>query len=79
MPEKASGDQFSAEDPTTRYPSPGSGKKEVEHPGLTDDMDVRPDHGEQTYRGSGRLEGRKARDHRRRLRHRAGRRAGLRP
>ena len=60
MPEKASGDQFSAEDPTTRYPSPGSGKKEVEHPGLTDDMDVRPDHGEQTYRGSGRLEGRKA-------------------
>jgi hypothetical protein len=45
VPEKASGDQFSAEDPTTRYPSPGSGKKEVEHPGLTDDMDVRPDHG----------------------------------
>ena len=60
MPEKASGDQFSAEDPTTRYPSPGSGEKEVEHPGLTDDMDVRPDHGEKTYRGSGRLEGRKA-------------------
>ena len=48
MPEKASGDQFSAEDPTTRYPSPGSGEKEVEHPGLTDDMDVRPDHGEKS-------------------------------
>lgn len=27
-------------------------------PGLTDAMDPRPDHGEQSYRGSGRLEGR---------------------
>ena len=60
MPEKASGDPFSAEDPTTRHPAPGSGEKEVEHPGLTGEMDVRPDHGERTYRGSGRLAGRKA-------------------
>jgi hypothetical protein len=31
VPEKANGDQFSTEDPTTRYPSPGSGEKNVEH------------------------------------------------
>jgi NAD(P)-dependent dehydrogenase (short-subunit alcohol dehydrogenase family) len=29
-------------------------------PGLTEDMDPRPDHGERTYRGSGKLEGKKA-------------------
>ena len=52
-------DQFSAQDPTTRHPSPGSGEKEIAHPGLTGEMDVRPDHGENTYRGTGRLEGRK--------------------
>ena len=59
-PDQFSPDQFSAEDPTTRYPAPGSGEKGVEHPGLTGEMDVRPDHGERTYRGSGRLTGRKA-------------------
>jgi NAD(P)-dependent dehydrogenase (short-subunit alcohol dehydrogenase family) len=53
-------DQFSGQDPTTRHPAPGSGEKDVEHRGLTGDLDVRPDHGEKTYRGSGRLEGRKA-------------------
>ena len=60
IPDQFSPDQFSAEDPTTRYPAPGSGEKEVEHPGLTGGMDVRPDHGERSYRGSGRLTGRKA-------------------
>ena len=59
-PDQFSPDQSSAEDPTTRYPAPGSGEKEVEHPGLTGEMDVRPDHGERTYRGLGRLAGRKA-------------------
>ena len=56
-PDQSSPDQSSAEDPTTRYPAPGSGEKEVEHPGLTGEMDVRPDHGERTYRGTGRLAG----------------------
>jgi NAD(P)-dependent dehydrogenase (short-subunit alcohol dehydrogenase family) len=56
----SSPDQSSPEDPTTRYPSPGSGEKEIEYPGLTGEMDVRPDHGERSYRGSGRLEGRKS-------------------
>jgi NAD(P)-dependent dehydrogenase (short-subunit alcohol dehydrogenase family) len=31
-----------------------------DQPGLTDDMRTKPDHGEDTYRGAGRLEGRKA-------------------
>ena len=31
-----------------------------EQPGLTEDMRTTPDHGEETYRGAGRLEGRKA-------------------
>lgn len=52
-------DQFTPQDPTTRHPSPGGGEKEIDHPGLTGDMDVRPDHGENTYRGTGRLVGRK--------------------
>ena len=33
---------------------------EIAHPGLTADMISPPDHGENTYRGSGRLEGRRA-------------------
>ena len=53
-------DQFAQQDPTAQHAAPGSGDQTVEHPGRTDDMDVRPDHGEETYRGSGRLEGKKA-------------------
>lgn len=33
---------------------------EIEHPGRTRDMDTEPDHGEASYRGSGRLPGKKA-------------------
>ena len=53
-------DQFAQQDPTAQHAAPGSGDQTVEYPGRTDDMDVRPDHGEETYRGSGRLEGKKA-------------------
>jgi NAD(P)-dependent dehydrogenase (short-subunit alcohol dehydrogenase family) len=52
-------DQLTPQDPRTRHESPGSGKQPVEYPGRTGDMDVHPDHGEKTYRGLGRLEGRK--------------------
>ncbi|MCW0213492.1 MAG: SDR family oxidoreductase [Pseudonocardia sp.] len=52
-------DQFSQQDPTEQHAAPGSGDETIEHPGRTADMDVRPDHGEQTYRGTGRLEGKK--------------------
>ncbi|RRQ27209.1 SDR family oxidoreductase [Rhodococcus sp. Eu-32] len=48
-------------DPTTRFPMPErSGQPELPHPGLTQDMVTAPDHGENSYRGSGRLDGRKA-------------------
>jgi NAD(P)-dependent dehydrogenase (short-subunit alcohol dehydrogenase family) len=53
-------DQFTQQDPTEQHAQPGSGDKTIEHPGRTGEMDVRPDHGEETYRGSGRLEGKKA-------------------
>src|SRR6476646_7291364 len=53
-------DQFTQQDPTEQHAAPGSGDQTIEHPGLTGEMDVRPDHGEQTYRGHGRLEGKKA-------------------
>ncbi|MGE3288539.1 MAG: SDR family oxidoreductase [Pseudonocardia sp.] len=51
-------DQFSPQDPTKRHAAPGSGDATVPYPGLTDELDVRPDHGEHSYRGSRRLHGR---------------------
>ncbi|WP_322746800.1 SDR family oxidoreductase [Cellulomonas sp. S1-8] len=54
-------DQTTPQDPTTQQPDPSShGAEQIAHPGLTDDMDTEPDHGEESYRGSGRLEGRRA-------------------
>jgi len=47
-------------DPTTKYPQPPFEKQSQEWPGLASRMKPRPDHGEQSYVGSGRLLGRKA-------------------
>lgn len=47
-------------DPTTEYPRPPFRKQTQPWPGLAREMDPRPDHGETSYRGSGRLKGRKA-------------------
>jgi NAD(P)-dependent dehydrogenase (short-subunit alcohol dehydrogenase family) len=47
-------------DPTGKYPKPPYKKQSQPWPGLASKMDPRPDHGEQSYRGSGRLAGRKA-------------------
>jgi NAD(P)-dependent dehydrogenase (short-subunit alcohol dehydrogenase family) len=47
-------------DPTTKYPKPPFKKQSQPWPGLASKMDPRPDHGEESYRGSGRLAGRKA-------------------
>ncbi|CAN5471451.1 SDR family oxidoreductase [soil metagenome] len=47
-------------DPKTAYPRPPFKSQRQEWPGLASDMDPRPDHGETSYRGSGRLAGRKA-------------------
>jgi NAD(P)-dependent dehydrogenase (short-subunit alcohol dehydrogenase family) len=52
-------DQFTQQDPTQQHATPGSGDRTVPWPGLTGDLDVQPDHGEQTYRGTRRLEGKK--------------------
>ncbi|RQP09850.1 MAG: SDR family oxidoreductase [Microbacteriaceae bacterium] len=47
-------------DPTTRYPAEGFRPQEQDQPGLTARTDPQPDHGEGSYRGSGRLEGMRA-------------------
>lgn len=48
------------QDPRNLYPKPPFPKQQQEWPGLTSKMDPRPDHGESSYRGSGKLLGRKA-------------------
>ena len=48
------------QDPRTKYPKPPFRRQEQPWPGLASKMDPRPDHGETSYRGSGRLAGRKA-------------------
>ncbi|MCD5345073.1 SDR family oxidoreductase [Agromyces sp. H3Y2-19a] len=47
-------------DPTTKHTTDRFPRQEQEPPGLTGAMAPLPDHGEQSYRGSGRLEGRRA-------------------
>jgi NAD(P)-dependent dehydrogenase (short-subunit alcohol dehydrogenase family) len=48
------------EDPTTKYPRPPFKGQSQPWPGLASKMEPRPDHGETSYKGSGRLAGRKA-------------------
>jgi hypothetical protein len=53
-------DQTTPQDPTDQHPDADHAPEQIEHPGLTRDMAEKPDHGEESYRGSGRLEGRRA-------------------
>jgi NAD(P)-dependent dehydrogenase (short-subunit alcohol dehydrogenase family) len=48
------------EDPTSKYPKPPFNSQSQPWPGLAGKMDPKPDHGEKSYKGSGRLKGRKA-------------------
>jgi NAD(P)-dependent dehydrogenase (short-subunit alcohol dehydrogenase family) len=48
------------EDPTTKYPKPPFPEQHQPWPGLVSKMQPRPDHGEKSYKGSGRLRGRRA-------------------
>lgn len=48
------------EDPTSKYPKPPFKGQSQPWPGLASKMDPKPDHGETSYKGSGRLAGRKA-------------------
>jgi NAD(P)-dependent dehydrogenase (short-subunit alcohol dehydrogenase family) len=47
-------------DPRTKHPKPPFKGQTQEWPGLASRMDPRPDHGETSYKGSGRLAGRRA-------------------
>lgn len=53
-------DQYAMQDPTKQYPGPKFPAQWQSEPGLAKDMSPKPDHGEETYRCSGRLTGRKA-------------------
>ncbi|WP_269456291.1 SDR family oxidoreductase [Rhizobium quercicola] len=48
------------QDPTTKYPKPPFQEQKQPFPGLASKMTPKPDHGETSYKGSGRLKGRKA-------------------
>jgi NAD(P)-dependent dehydrogenase (short-subunit alcohol dehydrogenase family) len=53
-------DQTTTQDPTTQHPEPEQPELQLDHPGHEAEMTPRVDHGEETYRGSGRLQGRRA-------------------
>ena len=52
--------QYDMQDPTTQYPKADFPEQSQSEPGLAKTMIPKPDHGEETYKGSGRLRGRKA-------------------
>lgn len=59
----SAGDEAAAparSDPRTRYPKPPFKEQNQPWPGLAGKMDPKPDHGESSYKGSGRLTGRRA-------------------
>ncbi len=53
-------DQYSFDNPSTRYPSIEPPEQTQSEPGLEQKLEPIPDLGEHSYRGTGRLEGRKA-------------------
>ncbi len=52
--------QYDMQDPTKQYPQPEFDEQPQSAPGLSSEMSPKPDHGERSYKGSGRLRGRKA-------------------
>jgi NAD(P)-dependent dehydrogenase (short-subunit alcohol dehydrogenase family) len=60
VPSETPNGKASLHDPTTKYPKPPFNGQSQPWPGLASKMDPRPDHGETSYKGSGRLAGRKA-------------------
>jgi NAD(P)-dependent dehydrogenase (short-subunit alcohol dehydrogenase family) len=53
-------DQYTMQDPTTQYPKLDIPEQRQDEPGLDAELKPKADHGETTYVGHGRLEGRKA-------------------
>lgn len=60
MADSATDGTIPLEDPTTKYVRPPFKAQNQPWPGLAGKMDPKPDHGEKSYKGSGRLKGRKA-------------------
>jgi NAD(P)-dependent dehydrogenase (short-subunit alcohol dehydrogenase family) len=52
--------EIALQNPLDKYPKPPFEKQSQPWPGLASKMTPKPDHGEQSYKGSGRLAGRKA-------------------
>jgi NAD(P)-dependent dehydrogenase (short-subunit alcohol dehydrogenase family) len=53
-------DRLSKQDPRFQYPQPPFPEQPQQAPGLASKMEPQPDHGETSYRGSGKLTGRRA-------------------
>ena len=55
-------DRHAQQDPTLKHPQPEFPEQDQrdQHPGLEGRMEPRPDYGEQTYRGCGKLDGKAA-------------------
>ncbi|WP_454883883.1 SDR family oxidoreductase [Sphingomonas oryzagri] len=53
-------DRLTMQDPRAQYPQPPFPEQPQPAPGLAREMDPTPDHGETSYKGSGKLAGRKA-------------------
>lgn len=53
-------DRMTMQDPRRQYPTPPFPRQPQPVPGLARQMEPRPDHGETSYKGSGKLAGRKA-------------------
>jgi NAD(P)-dependent dehydrogenase (short-subunit alcohol dehydrogenase family) len=52
--------QYAMQDPTKQYPGPDFARQPQPAPGLAQEMTPKPDHGETSYQGFGRLKGRRA-------------------
>jgi NAD(P)-dependent dehydrogenase (short-subunit alcohol dehydrogenase family) len=53
-------DRVTKQDPRTQYPRPPFPEQPQPAPGIASEMDPKPDHGETSYHGSGKLTGRRA-------------------
>ncbi len=60
MPETNTSQQSAITDPRSVEPKPDPQQEKIPHPGSTEDMHMKPDHGEESYEGLGRLTDRTA-------------------
>lgn len=60
MPESETLQQPATTDPKSLGPKPDPQQEKIAHPGMTEDMRIKPDHGEESYQGLGRLTDRAA-------------------